>query len=57
MKKKRLVKELKAKGAKLFRQGGRHEFWESKNGYRFPIPRYTEIDENLAREILKQADK
>jgi predicted RNA binding protein YcfA (HicA-like mRNA interferase family) len=57
MKKKKLVKELKGKGAKLLRQGGSHEFWESKNGYRFPIPRHAEIDENLAREILKQAEK
>ena len=45
MKKKKLVKVLK--GAKIIRQGGRHEFWES----------HSEIDENLAREILKQAEK
>ncbi len=57
MKKKKLVKELKDKGAKIIRQGGRHEFWESQNGYRFPLPRHSEIDENLAREILKQAEK
>ena len=56
MKKRKLIKELKAKGAKLIRQGGNHEFWESKNGYRFPVPRHTEIDEYLAKEILIQAD-
>jgi len=56
MKKRKLIKELKAKGAKLIRQGGNHEFWESKQGYRFPVPRHNEIDEYLAKEILKQAD-
>ncbi|MCP4118983.1 MAG: type II toxin-antitoxin system HicA family toxin [Desulfobacteraceae bacterium] len=57
MKKKKLIKTLKEKGAFLIRQGGNHEFWESKNGYRFPIPRHAEIDEQLAKEILKQAEK
>ncbi len=57
MKKKKLIKKLKAKGALQIRQGGNHEFWESRNGYRFPVPRHAEIDEQLATEILKQADK
>ncbi len=52
-----LIKELKAKGAKMIRQGGNHEFWESVQGYRFPVPRHNEINEMLAREILKQVDK
>ncbi len=56
MKKKKLTKKLKEKEAFLIRQGGNHEFWESRKGYRFPVPRHTEIDENLAREILKQAE-
>ena len=56
-KKRKLIKKLKAKGARQLRQGGNHEFRESRNGYRFPIPRHTEIDEQLAMEILKQADK
>jgi len=56
MKKKELEKELKARGAKMIRQGGNHEFWESRKGYRFPVPRHSEIDERLAKEILKQAE-
>ncbi|MFO7760532.1 MAG: type II toxin-antitoxin system HicA family toxin [Thermodesulfobacteriota bacterium] len=57
MKKKKLTKELQARGARLLRQGGNHEFWESRNGFRFPVPRHNEIDEYLAKQILKQADK
>ena len=57
MKKQELIRQLKAKGAKMIRQGGNHEFWESRHGYRFPVPRHQEIDERLAKEILKQADK
>lgn len=57
MKKKLLIKKLRDKGAFFIRQGGSHEFWESKNGFRFPVPRHAEIDEILALEILKQAEK
>jgi len=57
IKKQKLINELKAKGAIMIRQGGNHEFWESKQGYRFPVPRHKEINEMLAKEILKQAEK
>lgn len=57
MKKRELIKKLKAKGARQIRQGGNHEFWESRNGYRFPVPRHAEIEEYTAKGILKQADK
>lgn len=57
MKKKELLKKLKDKGASLKEQGGSHEIWESRNGYRFTVPRHTEIKEGLAKAILKQADK
>ncbi len=57
MKRKELIKKLKAKGARQIRQGGNHEFWESRKGYRFPVPRHTEIDEHTAKGIMKQAVK
>ncbi|MBM9531540.1 type II toxin-antitoxin system HicA family toxin [Desulfoprunum benzoelyticum] len=57
MKKQHLIRELKARGARLIRQGGSHEFWESRKGYRFPVPRHNEIDERLAKEIIRQAEK
>lgn len=53
----KLLKRLKAMGARQIRQGGNHEFWESANGNRFPVPRHTEIPENLAKEIIKHAEK
>ena len=56
MKKKDLETKLRAKGASLVEQGGKHEKWVSAQGYRFTVPRHTEIDENTARIILKQAD-
>ncbi len=28
----------------MIRQGGSHEVWESKNGYRFSVPRHAEIN-------------
>jgi predicted RNA binding protein YcfA (HicA-like mRNA interferase family) len=57
VKKRELIKKLKARGAKQIRQGGNHEVWESQNGYRFPVPRHSEIEEYTARGVLKQADK
>ena len=57
MKKQKLEKILKEKGARLLRQGSNHEFWISKNGFRFPVPRYNEIKEDTARGIIKQADQ
>ena len=56
MNKRKLIKKLRSKGARLIRQGGGHEVWESKNGYRFTVPRHNEIKERLAKTIIKQAD-
>jgi predicted RNA binding protein YcfA (HicA-like mRNA interferase family) len=57
MKKQKLIKELKAKGASFVGHGANHEIWESRNGYKFTVPRHTEIKEGLAKTILKQAEK
>ncbi len=57
MKKKKLIKTLKDLGAKKIREGGNHEFWQSKNGYRFSIPRHSEINEYTAKGILQDAEK
>jgi len=57
MKKNLLIKKIKGKGAFFIGQGSGHEIWESKNGYRFTIPRHSEIGEGLAKTIMKQADK
>lgn len=56
MNKRKLIQELKAKGAHLIRQGGGHEVWESESGYRFTVPQHNEIKERLAKAIIKQAN-
>ncbi len=57
MKKRELVKRVKKIGASLVREGLGHEVWESVNGYIFTIPRHSEIKENTAKAIIKQAKK
>lgn len=56
MKERELKKRLKAKGAFFFRNGGSHDIWLSRFGKRIPVPRHKDVNEDLAREILKQAD-
>jgi len=56
MKRKTLEMKLKKLGWKLYRHGGNHDIWT--NGIRQePIPRHNEINEKLARAILKRAEK
>ncbi len=57
MKRQKLLKTIKEKGATMIRQGASHEECESKNGYRFSVPRHAEITEGTAKSIIKQADK
>jgi mRNA interferase HicA len=45
---------LKNYGWKLLRQGGRHEIW-SNGEIEEPVPRHREINELLAKKILKKA--
>ncbi|MCP5468313.1 MAG: type II toxin-antitoxin system HicA family toxin [Deltaproteobacteria bacterium] len=54
MKKKDLEKQLKEYGWWFKRSGGKHDIWT--NGEREePIPRHREINEILAKKILKNA--
>jgi predicted RNA binding protein YcfA (HicA-like mRNA interferase family) len=54
MKRKELIRRLTAAGCVFVRPGGCHDlFLNPKTGKRQPVPRHTEIDENLARHILK----
>lgn len=56
MKYRDLVKRLKSFGWFLKRQGGRHEIW-SNGEVDEPVPRHKEINELLAKKILKTAKK
>lgn len=53
MKRKYLLKLLKKNGWYLKRIGGNHDIYT--NGKEFePIPRHSEINERLAKEIIKK---
>ncbi|MDD5559787.1 type II toxin-antitoxin system HicA family toxin [Candidatus Methylomirabilis sp.] len=54
MKRKELIKKLMAAGCVFVRPGARHDLYMNpKTNRKQPVPRHTEIDENLARHILK----
>jgi mRNA interferase HicA len=55
MKRKDLIKKIAATGCTLIRHGARHDLYQNpKTGKKQPIPRHDEIDENLAKHILKE---
>ena len=55
MKRKDLLKKIFSLGCVLVRHGGRHDLYiNPKTGKKQPIPRHSEIDESLAKHILKE---
>jgi len=55
MKRKDLIKKITSAGCMLARHGRRHDLYRNaKTGKRQPVPRHDEIDENLARHIIKE---
>lgn len=54
MKRRDLVAELEQAGCVLLRHGAKHDIYHNpKTGRSEPIPRHREINEMLARKILK----
>ena len=54
MKREELLKRLREAGCELARQGGRHDWWvQPKTGVQQAVPRHREINEQLARHIVK----
>jgi predicted RNA binding protein YcfA (HicA-like mRNA interferase family) len=54
MKRPELIKRLTVAGCIFVRPGGKHDLYMNpKTGKKQPVPRHREIDENLARHILK----
>ena len=54
MKRKELVRRITSAGCVLVRHGARHDLYRNSNtGKTQPVPRHDEIDENLARHIVK----
>jgi len=55
MKRKELIKRIIAVGCVFVRHGNRHDLYKNpKTGKKQPIPRHTEIDDNLAKHIIKE---
>jgi mRNA interferase HicA len=51
----RLVKQLEEMGCVLVRHGGRHDFYTNlKTKQSQPVPRQNEINENLAKSIIRK---
>ncbi|HOJ02638.1 MAG TPA: type II toxin-antitoxin system HicA family toxin [Bacteroidota bacterium] len=54
MKRRELISRLEAAGCILLHNGGRHDLYHnSRNGMTQPIPRHVEINEILAKRILR----
>jgi mRNA interferase HicA len=55
MKRKDLISKITSAGCMLVRHGGRHDLYGNpKTGKKQPVPRHDEIDENLAKHIIKE---
>ena len=54
MKRRDLISQLEKSGCYLIRHGGKHDIYHNpNNGRTEPIPRHREINERLAKKILK----
>jgi mRNA interferase HicA len=54
MKRKEFIRKLKKDGCVLLRNGANHDLYINPiNGKKQPVPRHTEIENNLAKHIRK----
>ncbi len=57
MKRTDLLKVLSGLGCELVRHGGKHDFYtQPATGKSQPVPRHREINEMLARKIIRYLD-
>lgn len=55
MKRRDLIKILTEMGCELARHGGNHDWYTNpQTKHSQPVPRHTEINENLAKSIIKK---
>jgi len=55
MKRNDLIREIEKAGCVFIRHGGRHDWYQNlQTGACQPIPRHREINEHLARHIIKK---
>lgn len=54
MKRKDLIRTLEGMGCVFMRHGGRHDWYQNpKTNISQPIPRHSEIQDSLAKHIIK----
>ncbi|MDI6765307.1 MAG: type II toxin-antitoxin system HicA family toxin [Bacteroidota bacterium] len=54
MKRKDLIRQLEQMGCVFIRHGGKHDWYQNQaTKVCQPIPRHSEINENLAKHIMK----
>ena len=55
MKRRDLIKKIEAAGAVFIRHGGKHDWFQNpQTKISQPVPRHTEINEILAKHILRK---
>ena len=55
MKRKDLIDKITSEGCVFVRHGSRHDLYKNpRTGKQQPIPRHADIDETLARHIIKE---
>ncbi|MEO6971670.1 MAG: type II toxin-antitoxin system HicA family toxin [Chthoniobacterales bacterium] len=55
MKRRDLIKKIEAQGAVFLRHGGKHDWYQNTTTKVCqPVPRHNEINEHLARNILRK---
>ena len=55
MKRRDLIRRLEEIGCVLTRHGGKHDWYTNNNTKQSqPVPRHKEINENLAKSIIKK---
>ncbi|MEL7625158.1 MAG: type II toxin-antitoxin system HicA family toxin [Clostridiales bacterium] len=55
MKRRDLIRKLEKGGYELVRDDGDHSIYKAKNKRAVQVPRHRELNENTARQILKDA--
>lgn len=58
MKRRELIAKIEAHGAILIRNGAKHDIYHNpETGATQPVPRHSEINEHLARKIIRDLAK
>ncbi len=58
MKRRDLIKKIESMGCLFIRHGGKHDWYQNpKTKVTQPVPRHREINEQLAKHILKMLEE